>query len=204
MGTGVRAEIQVTSAARCAVADLADGAAVRSVTRAEGDGEGTTVTEFVADGPVEGAEKVFEFGTDTVYRVTDDGQPCVCERVERLGYPVREHRVEDGAVVLAFIVPDIHALRSVVEALSVDGRRVSIRRLTQSGGSDDGDLVFVDRGALTDRQEQVLRTAERLGYFEHPREANAGAVAEELGISTSTFAEHLAAAQRKLFEAVLD
>jgi hypothetical protein len=43
-----------------------------------------------------------------------------------------------------------------------------------------------------------------MGYFEHPRTANAGEVADELDISRSTFAEHLAAAQSKLLDAVLD
>jgi len=42
-----------------------------------------------------------------------------------------------------------------------------------------------------------------MGYFERPRDANAGAVAEALDIAPSTFAEHLAAAQRKLLDEAL-
>jgi len=40
--------------------------------------------------------------------------------------------------------------------------------------------------------------------FDHPKGANAGEVADALDISRSTFAEHLSAAQSKLFDAVLD
>jgi hypothetical protein len=50
----------------------------------------------------------------------------------------------------------------------------------------------------------VLETAHRLGYFERPKGANAGEVADALDISRSTFTEHLAAAQTKLLDAILD
>jgi hypothetical protein len=50
----------------------------------------------------------------------------------------------------------------------------------------------------------VLETAHRMGYFDHPKGADAGDVADELGISRSTLAEHLSTAQSKLFDAILD
>lgn len=204
MSTGVRVELRVTTAPRCSLVDVADDTTLHSVSRAR-DADGPAVTEFVADPPVADVEKVFDYGPEAVYRISDDdGRPCVCDQVRQLGYPVREYRVEDGTVTIAFFVPDIDALRSVVEALAVDARQVSIRRLTRSGSDADGELVLVDRGELTDRQREVLQTAERMGYFEHPKSANAGEVADELDIATSTFAEHLSAAQRKLLPAVLD
>jgi predicted DNA binding protein len=49
----------------------------------------------------------------------------------------------------------------------------------------------------------VLRTAHQLGYFEHPKGANAGEVAESLDITTATFIQHLSAAQQKLLDSVL-
>jgi predicted DNA binding protein len=42
-----------------------------------------------------------------------------------------------------------------------------------------------------------------MGYFAYPKRANAEAVAAELDIDSSTFAEHIAAAQDKLLTAVL-
>ena len=59
-------------------------------------------------------------------------------------------------------------------------------------------------GALTDRQREVLTVAHEMGYFEHPRDANAEAVAADLDITPSTFAEHLAAAQSKLVDSIPD
>lgn len=57
--------------------------------------------------------------------------------------------------------------------------------------------------SLTDRQREVLESAHGMGYFDHPKGANAGEVAAELGVSRSTFAEHLAAAQSKVLESIL-
>ena len=72
------------------------------------------------------------------------------------------------------------------------------------GPADDEDLVVLDRARLTDRQREVLQTAHEMGYFEHPRAANATEVAGSLDINRSTFAEHLASAQSKLLDAILD
>ncbi|MEF8843240.1 MAG: helix-turn-helix domain-containing protein [Haloarculaceae archaeon] len=74
---------------------------------------------------------------------------------------------------------------------------------TAGEGGTDADPTLVDRGRLTDRQREVLRTAYRMGYFEYPRSANATEVAETLGIGLSTLAEHLAAAQAKLLDELL-
>jgi DNA-binding CsgD family transcriptional regulator len=52
--------------------------------------------------------------------------------------------------------------------------------------------------ALTDRQQEVLRTAYDLGYFEVPKQASIEDIAGELGVDPSTVAEHLQRAERNL------
>ena len=82
---------------------------------------------------------------------------------------------------------------------------LDVRRLLRSRSSvSDRSLVFVDRSELTDRQREVLETAHEMGYFEHPKGANAGEVAAALGITTSTFTEHLSAAQKKLLGSIVE
>jgi predicted DNA binding protein len=56
---------------------------------------------------------------------------------------------------------------------------------------------------LTDRQQETLKRAFALGYFKRPREATAAEIADELGISQSTFSEHVREAQRRLVGRVL-
>ncbi|MFW6045452.1 MAG: helix-turn-helix domain-containing protein [Natronomonas sp.] len=77
-------------------------------------------------------------------------------------------------------------------------RGVRIRHLGQSVADSRPDTVAIDRGRLTDRQREVLRTAYDMGYFSYPRGANATEIADILDIATSTFLEHVSSAQAKL------
>lgn len=60
-----------------------------------------------------------------------------------------------------------------------------------------GDLSAV----LTDRQREVLDVALELGYYEVPRRATHGDVAERLGLSTATVGEHLQKIEARVFAA---
>lgn len=208
MPTGIRAEVRIERPETCEVAPVSEtrevGEVVRSSTAA-----GTTV-EFTVEEPVAGealdADPVFRSGARTVFRLsTDHESACVCEYVERLGCPVRDHTVVDGTVTVAFLVADVENLQRVIRDLKATFEGVGIRRLTRSECVEgDRDLVYVDRSALTARQRDVLCSAHRMGYFAHPRRTNARDVAESLDIAPATFREHLAAAQRKLMDAVLE
>jgi hypothetical protein len=69
----------------------------------------------------------------------------------------------------------------------------SIGRAAQSGGER---LLPLDR--LSSRQREVFRFARRRGYYEQPRRTDIGALATELGLSSSTVHEHLRKAEAKL------
>ncbi|WP_256300942.1 bacterio-opsin activator domain-containing protein [Haloarchaeobius salinus] len=57
---------------------------------------------------------------------------------------------------------------------------------------------------LTERQQEVLRTAYDAGYYEWPRECSGKGVADDLEISSATFSEHIHAAERNLLTALFD
>lgn len=151
-------------------------------------------------------EAVVDLGDERVYRFArpDDGT-CACRVIEGLDCPIVDARAEDGALFLTLHLPDLERLRDVVAGLDDAADHVEVRYLIHGSTDGDGvpDRTLVDRDRLTDRQCEVLRTAYRMGYFERPRDANATAVADALDIAPSTFAEHLATAQRKLLEEVL-
>lgn len=69
-----------------------------------------------------------------------------------------------------------------------------LHRLTR-----DGDPEPAGDG-LTDRQEEALRIAYELGYFEIPRGVSLDGVADELGISAASASERLRRAQTRLLE----
>ncbi|MFC5367505.1 helix-turn-helix domain-containing protein [Salinirubrum litoreum] len=208
---GVRAEVVITDPSACRVVGASQGSGqIQRVTRSSVPNDGRTAVEFTAtdDHGAEGVEEVFCHGDETVYRFARDASEtpaCACEHVETHGPPVRHLRATDGALVLSFLAGDVATVRSVVVDLREEFSGVSLRRLTRSAGPDDEEeLVVVDRATLTDRQREVLETAHEMGYFEHPRSANATDVSEALDINRSTFAEHLASAQSKLLNAILD
>ncbi|GGC59741.1 helix-turn-helix domain-containing protein [Haloferax sulfurifontis] len=206
---GIRAELKVTGPDGCPVAAVSEGdtsgyALSRSMAPNE---RGSVVEEFVFDDDTEvpeEMERLFEYGDGSVYRFDrEGGVGCPCERVEAFDCPVVDVQTRDGALFLTFHAPDIDTLRDVVASLRESSGSVDVRRLLQSSVDESRDLVLVERGQLTDRQREVLETAHEMGYFDHPRRANKGEVATELGITTSTFSEHLAMAQKKLMGAIL-
>lgn len=57
---------------------------------------------------------------------------------------------------------------------------------------------------LTERQREVLEMAHRRGYYDWPRKATQEELADELGITTSTFTQHLRSAEQKLIAMVFE
>jgi predicted DNA binding protein len=198
----LRAELVVSDSSGCTVAEAAgpEGSG-RSVARTRGD----TVTEEAVlndiEEPPEDAIPLFDDGESTLYRFERDSDGCVCELVEDHDCPVVDAHVRDGDLHVVFHVRDKECLRDVVRDLRNSYSPVEIRRVT-TAEPEDADLVYADE--LTERQRDALETAYRMGYFEHPKEANATEVADAMGIAVSTFTEHLSAAQNKLTEEFLE
>jgi hypothetical protein len=207
MSTGIRATVTFESPAGCAVAQFSRGAdtAIDSVATSVSSA-GAPVTEFlVDDGEAAGdTEPVFSYGTADVYRVEHAGDcPCTC--LGRFDCPIHRYLADGGELTVVFHAETFEQLQDVMEELRERFPSADVQQLLQpplSGSPDD--RRFVNRGKLTDRQVEVLQTAYREGYFERPRGANATELADDLGISQSTFTEHLVAAQQKLFADVFD
>ena len=217
MASGIRAEIKIDDPPDCVVAKAAaetDGR-THSVSKSSNPSAPERVTEefmleadsypdeFEADADL---SPVFSYGSSSVYRFERDlGRGCPCESVERHDCPVVDVRANGSALYMTFHAPHMQGLQAVIGELRENYANLDVQRLLQSQQDhDERNLVFVDRSMLTDRQTEVLETAHRMGYFEHPKRANAGEVAAELGITGTTFTEHLAAAQTKLLNAILD
>jgi hypothetical protein len=199
---GVRVEVVVRDPTPAPVASaLPPGAVAEDVDRVRVDD--AVVSQFRADRAVD-AELVFDGGDEFVYRCRSRAAgPFPSDAVESLGYPVSSVTVRTAPdrVRLRLSLPAADPLGDVIDALEATGGSVRLERLTSSGGADTrSDPVVVDLGRLTERQREVVRTAQRLGYFDHPRKASATEVADAMGIARATFSEHLAAAQRRVFD----
>lgn len=215
---GIRAELAISSPTGCPVAQVTSetGANANSVAMASSVNEAGDVTEeFMLDAdesvedvddsavPKEMAE-IFSYGSKHIYRFNRDHGGCACERIQLQGCPITDVRSRNGKLFITVHTSGIEQLRDVLSDLRARFSGVAVKRLLHSNSDDStADLVLLDRSELTDRQREVLETAHEMGYFEHGQGANGGEVAETLGINTSTFSEHLRAAQRKLLRTVL-
>ncbi|MFB6134981.1 MAG: helix-turn-helix domain-containing protein [Halanaeroarchaeum sp.] len=212
MSAGIRAQIRIDNAESCPVANAStDGVACYNVSKRVEPDTGRVTEEFATDAngdleDVAGLESVFSYGDKSVYRFERDfGDDCACEMVEQYDAPIVDVQAENGDLSMTFHAQTMDDLRDAVGTLRDSYEGVDVQRLVSSKDEEGADdLVFVDRGELTARQREVLETAYQMGYFEHPKGANAGEVADALGITTSTFTEHLAAAQSKLLKTILD
>ena len=218
MNRGVRVELRIPSPQQCPVADVsaATGGVGRSVTWSDDPQADRTIEEFVlessSDDPTEEAadrsmpiETVFADASSEIYRF-DRGceQDCPCVSIEQFGCPIADVEARDGTLFVTFHVAEMDEIRSILTTLRSRYDGLSVERLIRSETTaGDSTLVHVDRDVLTDRQSEVLRTALEMGYFERPRGATAGDVADALDINRATFAEHLASAQRKLLPTIV-
>lgn len=211
MGQSIRTEIGVRSPGCCPVA-AASGAAdetINDVARSGTAGQnGVFVEEFSAgvETAVDGADvdTVFESKSRSVYRFERDPERgCACAVIEQYGCPVSDLHARDGTLYVSLFAPDLDTVQAIVNDLHDRFGDVNVRQLTRSADLQDHDFVFVDRAQMTERQHEVIETAHEMGYFEYPKGANASEVAGALEISTSTFSEHLAAAQQKILESLL-
>lgn len=113
-----------------------------------------------------------------------------------LSHEVNRVRIQDGDIQMNFAVQDGEEVSDILNGLQQQYRSVALDR-TQ-GLETDNLQQRIDLTGLTDRQQKVVQKAFEMGYFEYPKKSNATEVAAELGISRSTFSEHLSAAQMKI------
>lgn len=134
--------------------------------------------------------------------------PCVITTLADTGAIARTVFAERGVGTVVADVPAHVDVRRVVERFRDDHSNVD---LTACRDVDAPIPVRTERGIhatmtdpLTDKQEEVLRTAYLSGYFSWPRRTTAEGCADALGIAQPTFSQHLRAAQEKVIGPLFD
>lgn len=127
-------------------------------------------------------------------------EPCVVHALIDRGLIVEGLRYGSDAATVSGAVVGREVLQGVMEAAG-EAVGVTLERVypleaeAREGSGRQWDL--------TPAQEDCVRTALEMGYFEIPRETSSEAVAEELGIGKSAFLERLRRAEAALFEGVV-
>jgi len=121
------------------------------------------------------------------------------------GVALQEIDVDDsGQLTVTVAAPYSIDVREYVDSVtkSTDSVELTAKYEPTSGSESFPEREAGIDGQLTDRQRQTVKLAFYAGYFDWPRQANADTVAEKLGVSQSTFSQHLRAAERKLLAAL--
>jgi predicted DNA binding protein len=98
--------------------------------------------------------------------------------------------LKDGRVELRVVGGVKGALPELMDNLRQDGCQVELKRV----GREDADSV------VTRRQEQVVRKALEMGYFDYPRRGGLKELSRDMGVSQSTIAEVLQRGERNIIE----
>ncbi len=146
--------------------------------------------ERLADGP-----EVSEI------RFLDDDTLLVRKEAKGAAAAIRSHHGKLNGI------DRVHGTKRVFEVLVLrrEDLQGMVAALREFGDVRIGSLVeMTDRpSVLSDRQYEAVRTALELGYFDWPREADAEALADALGVTHPTALEHLRKGERKLLERAL-
>jgi predicted DNA binding protein len=118
---------------------------------------------------------------------------CVVAHAMRdLPCTITSQRVNrDGSVELQLLASGRRIFGRLVERLRGKGVEVDVLRLTSNINGLEGEKI-------TARQEQIVRKALELGYYDYPRKIRQKRLADACGISSSTLSELLRRAERNM------
>jgi len=142
----------------------------------------------------------------TLYRVTIT-ESSIATTLARFGVRLRQITgVSDDAVRAEVLLPSTMPVQRVTDlvrqeypAAELDSTRSVEAGLTMSGHVTSD--LFTE---LTERQRDALELAYYGGYFETPKGLSGSDIADQMGISSSSFHNHLHAAQQTVFGALFE
>ncbi|MDS0280694.1 response regulator [Haloarcula onubensis] len=145
------------------------------------------------------AGQVVDRGDPVGYRVTVAGETPE-SHLGAVGALVRSTTVGPGRATVTFELSSRTALQPAIDRLNEQYGPVTVRSVVERPTNPTPErYVRVDLDSLTEKQSAALEAAYHQGYFDRPRRRSAVDVAETLGITHTTYLQHLRVAQEKLF-----
>lgn len=116
----------------------------------------------------------------------------VCNTILSKGaFLISGRHMEGYRMVYEFIAPGYEVFKEIVSALESMGFKLKILSLYKHEPKE---------GLLTEKQENILWLALKMGYFDYPKKVSTKELARMLGIVPSTFSEIIRGGMRKLVE----
>ena len=181
-----------------------DGRLVLSVLAAGADIDVLRDTADAMDDPPE-LNLVAAYDDSCLLEVIPGG-PSLVRTVLDHGGTVRSLSATGDEADIRIELPLAADPRAVVQALleRYEGLALVSQQRSQRDRNVQRDLAETLREELTDRQLETVQKAYLSDYFEWPRPVSGEEIAEAMGITRSTFHQHLRAAQSKVLGAFLE
>ncbi|SEW34846.1 GAF domain-containing protein [Halobacterium jilantaiense] len=149
--------------------------------------------------------KVRESEDDVLFQITIS-DTFIASTLAKYGIRLENIIGDDqSSVRVRVVTPPTIPVHRAVEIVSTEYPNATLlgsEKLTDDFWSGN---QFAERALLrlTDRQREVVELAYHGGYFESPKELSGQELAEQMGISSSSFNTHLRSAERKLLGALI-
>ena len=129
---------------------------------------------------------------------------CVCPVFRNHDCVASIETVDYGELVVALSLASRQVLTTIVEELRERGANVELRSISGENRSTVNRQLTLDVRSITDKQREAVEVAIESGYYDTPRKADLGELADRLGVSRSAVSQRLTAAEATLIEALYD
>lgn len=141
--------------------------------------------------------------TDVRTYTTSVDDRCVCPSFCEGGCVPEVLAVENGSLRVGAYADSRETLRSVMDRVREQAERVQLERLTSpkrdgSTGRSGWRREALENVSLTAKQREAVVAAVEMGYYDNPRSATLGDLADRLGVTRSALSQRLNAVETKL------
>ena len=144
------------------------------------------------------AEIQVSSGSTRQFVAGDVNDRCICPVFRRYDCLPSIDSFDGAELIVSLILPAREELTEIVSELREAGAAVQLDRLTKSSSEGEESVLELEVNGITEKQREAVRTAIECGYYETPRRADLGDLAEELDVSRSAVSQRLGAVESKL------
>ena len=149
------------------------------------------ISSTVQDNPFVCRVQMSKVGKDSILGEIETSRCSICKAMVGTDcFLTNGTTMSDGSLLLTVMSSDRKSIRDFVEKLESDGCDVAVNSIRDPE----------NEGVLTERQEEILRSAYEMGYFEYPKKINIKELSGHLGLSISTLSETLRKSEKKVIE----
>lgn len=131
-------------------------------------------------------------------------EQCAVTQLANFGANLQTAMVSPERCHFAMTVPSERDKKAFVSRVQEQFPGASLSATQEMSEEDSIPWSRILRSSLTKKQEDTLRTAYKVGYFDTPAKTNGRELADSLGYAQTTISKRIRAAQRNLFGTLWD